>query len=56
MELETIVGAPVREAQRLGVAVPTLQILYGLLKGLQAKTKEAKGAWEAKFDEGNPYA
>ena len=55
MELETIVGEPLREAQRLGVPVPTLRTIYGLLKGLQVKVKEAKGQWEAKFEEGNPY-
>ena len=55
MELETIVGEPVREAQRLGVPVPTLQVIYNLLKGLQVKTKEAKGQWKAEFEEGNPY-
>ena len=55
MEIEIIVGAPVREAQRLGVPVPTLQTIYGLLKGLQVKTKETKGIWKAEWDEGNPY-
>jgi ketopantoate reductase len=55
MELETIVGEPLREAERLGVPTPTLKTIYGLLKGLQVKTKERKGAWKAEFEEGNPY-
>ena len=56
MEMEVIVGEPVREAQRLGVPVPTLITIYGLLRGLQVKTKEAKGVWIAQFEEGSPYA
>ena len=56
MEMESIVGEPVREARRLDVPVPTLQTIYGLLKGLQTKTKEAKGQWKAEFGEGNPYS
>ena len=54
--MECIVGEPVREAQKLGVPVPTLTTLYGLLRGIQVKTKEAKGQWKAQFEEGNPYA
>lgn len=55
MEMECIVGEPVREAERLGVPVPTLKIIYKLLKGLQLKTKEAKGLWKPYWDEDNPY-
>lgn len=55
IELEPIVGEPVREAQRLGVPVPTLTVIYGFLKGLQTQTRERKGAWKAEFAEGNPY-
>ena len=32
-----------REAGRLGVPAPGLKIVYGMLKTLQWKTKEAKG-------------
>ena len=53
--MEPIVGEPVREAQKLGVPVPTLTTIYGLLRGLQVKTKETKGQWKAQFEEGNPY-
>ena len=55
MELETIVGEPLREAERLGVPTPHLRTIYGLLRGLQVKTKERKGALKAEFKEGNPY-
>lgn len=55
MEMETIVGEPVREAERLGVQVPTLRVIYGMLRGLQWKTKVAKGLVKAEFGEGNPY-
>ncbi|KAH8901502.1 2-dehydropantoate 2-reductase [Thozetella sp. PMI_491] len=46
MEVEIIVGEPVREAQRLGVPAPTLTFIYSLLKALQARTKMAKGMIE----------
>ena len=36
-------GEPLREAERLGVPTPTLRVVYGLLKGLQWKVREAKG-------------
>lgn len=55
VEMETIVGEPVREAERLGVEVPTLKVIYGMLKGLQYQTKVAKGAVKVEFGEGNPY-
>jgi ketopantoate reductase len=55
IELENIIGEPVREAERLGVPAPTLRTMYSLLRGIQLRTKEAKGMWEAKFDGDNPY-
>ncbi|KAE8370448.1 ApbA-domain-containing protein [Aspergillus caelatus] len=55
MEVENLVGEPVREAKKLNVPAPTLNIVYSIMKGLQLKVKEAKGLWEAKFDDGNPY-
>lgn len=55
MEIENLVGEPVREAQRLGVPAPTLTVLYGLVKGLQVKAKESRGLWKAEFAPGNPY-
>ena len=54
--MECIVGEPVREAQKLDVPVPILTTLYGLLRGVQVKTKEARGQWKAVFEDGNPYA
>ena len=55
MEVETIVGAPVREAERLCVPVPTLSMVYGLLKGKQVMIKEVKAMWQAEWKDGNPY-
>lgn len=46
MELEIIVGEPLREAHRLGVPAPTLGFIYSLLKTLQIKTKMRKGMIE----------
>lgn len=46
LELENIIGEPLREAQRARVHAPTLTVLYGLLKGLQFRIKEAKGLVE----------
>ncbi|KAH6983356.1 ketopantoate reductase PanE/ApbA C terminal-domain-containing protein [Ilyonectria sp. MPI-CAGE-AT-0026] len=43
LEIEIIVGEPLREAHRLGVPAPTLTIVYSLLKALQARTKQRKG-------------
>ena len=43
MEIETIVGEPLREAQRLGVPAPTLTFVYSILKALQIRTKVRKG-------------
>ncbi|KAJ4253895.1 hypothetical protein NW762_010293 [Fusarium torreyae] len=55
MEIENLVGEPLREADRLGVPAPTLRIVYSIMKGLQLKAKESKGLWKAEFAPGNPY-
>ncbi|KAI3318877.1 putative 2-dehydropantoate 2-reductase [Xylariaceae sp. AK1471] len=55
MEIETIVGEPLREGEAKGVPMPTLRTIYGLLKGIQLQVKETKGLWEAKFAPDNPY-
>ena len=55
MEIENIVGEPLRDGEAHGVPMPTLRTIYGLLKGLQLQVKEAKGMWKPKFEEGNPY-
>ncbi|KAI1842782.1 hypothetical protein JX266_010958 [Neoarthrinium moseri] len=55
MEVETIVGEPVREGEARGVPMPTLRTVYGILRGLQLQTKIAKGLWEPAFDDDNPY-
>jgi Ketopantoate reductase PanE/ApbA C terminal len=43
MEFESIVGEPLREAEKLGVPAPNLKMVYGLLRVLQTNVKEAKG-------------
>ncbi|KAG5655263.1 hypothetical protein KAF25_010415 [Fusarium avenaceum] len=55
MEIENLVGEPLREANRLGVPAPALRVVYGIMKGLQLKAKESKGLWKAEFAPGNPY-
>ncbi|KAK8097436.1 hypothetical protein PG984_016575 [Apiospora sp. TS-2023a] len=55
MEVENIVGEPLREGEARGVAMPTLRTMYGLLKGLQLHVREARGLWEPTFAEDNPY-
>ena len=55
IEVENIVGEPLREGEAKGVSMPTLRTVYGALKGLQLKVKESKGLWEPKFSADNPY-
>ncbi|KAL4812278.1 ketopantoate reductase PanE/ApbA C terminal-domain-containing protein [Aspergillus spinulosporus] len=55
MEIENIVGEPLREGMKRGVEMPTLRTVYGLLKGLQLKAKESRGLWVPRFEEGHPY-
>ncbi|KAL4905530.1 hypothetical protein BDW74DRAFT_185059 [Aspergillus multicolor] len=55
MEIENIVGEPLREGESRGVPMPTLRTVYGLLKGLQLKVKESRGLWAPEFGEGHPY-
>ncbi|KAF4972579.1 hypothetical protein FSARC_852 [Fusarium sarcochroum] len=55
MEIENIVGEVVREGKKYGVPMPTLSVIYGIMKGLQLKAKEEKGLWEAKWEPDNPY-
>ncbi|CAN8105175.1 unnamed protein product [Discula destructiva] len=52
IEFENIIGEPLREAERAGVATPTLKVLYALLKGLQFRVKEAKGLVEVPVQSG----
>ena len=56
IEYEVIVGEPLREGEARGVPMPTLKVVYRLLKGVQVKIKEAQGKWEPKFLPGNPYS
>ncbi|KAI0017082.1 putative 2-dehydropantoate 2-reductase [Xylariomycetidae sp. FL0641] len=55
LEIETIVGEPLREGEARGVAMPTLRTLYGLLRAVQLQIFEKKGLWEPKFAPDNPY-
>jgi 2-dehydropantoate 2-reductase len=55
MEIESIVGEPLREGAKYGIAMPTLSVVYGIMKGLQLKVKEDRGLWEPKSESDNPY-
>ncbi|KAI0512491.1 putative 2-dehydropantoate 2-reductase [Xylaria bambusicola] len=55
MEIETIVGEPLREGEACNVQMPTLRTIYGILKGMQLAIMEKKGLWEPTFTSGNPY-
>ncbi|KAI7204631.1 6-phosphogluconate dehydrogenase C-terminal domain-like protein [Hortaea werneckii] len=55
MEIEPIVGEPVREATRLGVPTPVLTTLYRVLKIKQLQAKEQRGLWTADFPQGARY-
>lgn len=55
LEIETIVRQPLLEGEARGVPMPTLRTVYGILKGLQLKTMQAKGLWEPRFADDNPY-
>jgi 2-dehydropantoate 2-reductase len=44
MELEAILGNPIRIAKSLGVQVPLLSLIYHLLRGVQFRLLEARGA------------
>ena len=43
MEIETIVGNPLREAKKYGVPAPRLETVYHLLKMLQYRIMEKEG-------------
>jgi 2-dehydropantoate 2-reductase len=43
MEIEVILGNPLRIAKNLDVAAPILTLIYGLLKGVQFKILEERG-------------
>ncbi|RSL89710.1 hypothetical protein CEP52_014821 [Fusarium oligoseptatum] len=43
MEVEFLVGEPVREAEKVGVPTPNLKVIYEIAKALQWKLKEEKG-------------
>ena len=37
MEIEVILGTPVRKGRQLGVSIPTLEIIYTLLLGINSR-------------------
>ncbi|GME57759.1 putative 2-dehydropantoate 2-reductase family protein [Neofusicoccum parvum] len=43
IEVENILGEPLKEGQALGVPMPTLKVLYGICKAIQWRTKESRG-------------
>lgn len=43
MEVEYLVGEPLREAEKVGIPAPNLKVIYEICKGMQWKIKEAKG-------------
>ena len=54
MEIETIVGEPLREGEMRGVSMSTLRTVYYLLRGLQLKVKESRGPWKPNFCQAVP--
>lgn len=54
-EAEVIAGEPLRLGEAKGVQMPTLRVVYGMLKALQCKVMEKKGLWEPVFAADNPY-
>ncbi|KAI8716479.1 2-dehydropantoate 2-reductase [Fusarium sp. LHS14.1] len=43
MEVEYLVGEPLREAKKVGVSTPHLTVIYGICKAIQWRMKEGKG-------------
>ncbi|KAF7185179.1 hypothetical protein HII31_13454 [Pseudocercospora fuligena] len=55
IEAEVIAGEPLREGEAAGVPMPTLKVVYELLRALQVRTKESRGLWKPEFLPDNPY-
>jgi hypothetical protein len=43
MEFENLLGEPLREGKRVGVAMPTLEVLYQIAKAMQWRMKADMG-------------
>lgn len=43
IEFENLLGEPLREGKKAGVAMPTLEVLYQIAKAVQWRTKEQRG-------------
>ncbi|KAF2743883.1 2-dehydropantoate 2-reductase [Sporormia fimetaria CBS 119925] len=46
IEFENLIGEPLREGKKLGVAMPTLEVLYLMAKVVQWRVKEKRGMVE----------
>lgn len=46
IEFENLLGEPLREGKKAGVAMPTLEVLYQLAKAVQWRNMEKKGMVE----------
>ncbi|KAI1271315.1 putative 2-dehydropantoate 2-reductase [Xylaria sp. FL0933] len=55
MEIETLVGEPLRQGEAKGVKMPMLRTVYSLLRGQQLRIAEEKGLWKPKWAPDNPY-
>ncbi|PVH94196.1 2-dehydropantoate 2-reductase [Periconia macrospinosa] len=43
LEFENLLGEPLKEGKKAGVAMPTLEVLYQIAKAVQWRTKEQRG-------------
>ena len=46
IEFENLLGEPLREGKKVGVPMPTLEVLYQLAKAVQWRNMERKGLVE----------
>lgn len=46
IEFENLLGEPLREGKKAGVAMPTLEVLYQLAKAIQWRNMERRGLVE----------
>jgi ketopantoate reductase len=43
IEFENLLGEPLREGKKAGVAMPTLEVLYQIARAVQWRTKTVRG-------------
>ena len=46
IEFENLIGEPLREGRKLGVKMPTIEVLYNLCKAIQWRLMEERGMIE----------